>query len=171
MRREFLCSHHRQQLTEDPTAALNLWIKAMESGQRLYDSERYDDAVSMLGGAYEAAEILFQQHHISSTISVNHLTAACILLAKALNQDHQTNLCRVMLQSARNQIHRHMCHQTANTSFANYGSLCLAMLNLCYQELFNAVGTEYKASDGKSSHSNSPVKLKQANRTDNAMLH
>lgn len=136
MRREFLCNAHRQQLQQDPVATLNLWITAMQSGQKHYNQHYFAEAVPVLGSAYEAAEILLEQQVLGSTLSANHITSAAVLLAKALKEDNQPNASRIILQSARNSIHKYMGENIDDQSFSDFGSLCLVTLNTCYKQMF-----------------------------------
>ncbi|OMH33908.1 hypothetical protein BGP75_13085 [Motiliproteus sp. MSK22-1] len=109
----------------------------MQDGETQYDLALLNKAVVSFGGAFEAAEILFEERLISSTISINHLTGSSIVLAKSLYEDGQTDLCRTIMQSVRTRIHGRLTDESPNTAFGKYAAECLSILDKTYLKLFS----------------------------------
>lgn len=58
MERGFLCSQHRNQMTQDPQRALFTWNRLQGLASRHMDGGEWENAVTTYGLAFETAEIL-----------------------------------------------------------------------------------------------------------------
>ncbi len=146
MRHGFLCSFYRSKLIESPEATLDLWLKGMSDGEYYGDQGQLDTAIPCFGGAFEAAEILFNQPAISSMVAASHLTTASIMLARTLHRDGQLEFCRIILQSARNRIHGRLADPAREGSFSSFAMTSLVLLDRCYLELFEVASVAARAS-------------------------
>ena len=58
---QFLCPHHRERLSAEPSEAARIWARGMEAAQRLARQGRWMEALRHAGCAVEVARVMLNQ--------------------------------------------------------------------------------------------------------------
>lgn len=86
MKLRFLCANHRKLLAQKPEQAIHCWQNGFETGQWLCEQRRWDEALSHVGCAYEAADIVLSSQIVAADSAYELFVSSTCLLVETLAQ-------------------------------------------------------------------------------------
>ncbi|MFT4993656.1 MAG: hypothetical protein ACI965_000677 [Paraglaciecola sp.] len=100
MKLAFLCANHRQWLSSQPDQAFHCCANSFETGWRLYQHGRLEEALPYVGCAFESAEILLTTQAIKPADALEWFLHTLAGLIQTLKKLDRFDTCRQVYQGA-----------------------------------------------------------------------
>lgn len=86
MKYRFLCAPHRQQISQNPSKAIQAFYSSFETAQSLCDIKQYQDALPYAGNAFEIAEIILTTQAAEPRQACEFFSCSAILFANSCSE-------------------------------------------------------------------------------------
>lgn len=97
---QFLCTHHRHRLSENPTAASSIWGHAYSASLEFIAEYNYAQALRHAGAAFEIAELLLAKHTAITEKDISRFSDSGALLIQLLYRLDEARLASTILAAA-----------------------------------------------------------------------
>ena len=111
MKLRFICAAHKQELTVNTEKALKFCQDGFDTGQFYNDHLQWKEAISHLGCAFEAAEILLSHSNIDNEVSCDWLATSAQLLALNLYNLQYVSQAEDVIWMAINRLEEQLVQQ------------------------------------------------------------
>jgi len=100
MKLKFLCTTHREWLNQQPHEAIKCCSTYSETGWQLYQQQRWEDALSYMGCAFETAAIVLVNKALAPEDAREWFVHTLSGLIQTLMKLKQTEICEYLYQKA-----------------------------------------------------------------------
>lgn len=136
----FLCSVHRDWVHFHPQTALTYLEDSQNQGELLIQAKNWKDAISFLGCAFEATEILIELQGIEKTFLLGRLTTLAMMLADSFEEQKALGYKAMILLQAEQKL-----KMAAEVSLGNKARLALiqkCIFSIRVHKEQNSIGNE-----------------------------
>ena len=125
----FLCPVHREWVYFHPEDALFYLENAQQHGEDMIAQQRWEDAISLLGCAFESVEILFDLYGSSKSFLITRLTSLSILLAGCFDKQNVPELSQTILKQTSDRLQDSLKSCESNPEKYAYLQRCICALD------------------------------------------
>lgn len=124
---QYICIKHRAWVDENPKLAFDNVLQLNKQAEQKLQQNQYDEAIILLGTAFETAEIIFDNRLESPQLTTS-ITSSAIMLAHAYSMTGEAEAANRLLLKVKNKM------QCAITCAVGYATK-VAFLNIALRQL------------------------------------